>query len=51
MQYTLPNGKIAENMKEGCNIMNITSHSFRRLVKKEIIKKIELESHGEGEQL
>ena len=37
--YVLPDGRRAENMKQGCEMMNIQSESFRRLVKRGVIRK------------
>ena len=38
--YILPDGSRADNMKDGCESMDINRRSFQNLVKKEIIKKI-----------
>jgi hypothetical protein len=37
--YILPDGRIAENMKEACEMMGINRRSFQNLVKKETITK------------
>ncbi|NPA35490.1 MAG: hypothetical protein GXO47_01430 [Chlorobi bacterium] len=37
--YILPDGRRAENMKEGCEMMQIGRRGFRALVKKGTIKK------------
>jgi len=42
--YILPDGGIVNSMKEGCILMNISSETFRRLVKKNKILKIESKS-------
>lgn len=50
-RYTLPDGCEASNMKEACSKMNITSHTFRRLMKKRIINTIELNSHDKQDNI
>ena len=38
--YIIPDGRRANNMKEGCEMMGIQSESFRKLVRRGDIKKL-----------
>jgi hypothetical protein len=42
--YLLPNGSKAPSMKAACEELNISSHAFRRLVKRGIVKRINSEN-------
>jgi len=38
--YLLPDGSVVENLKQGCERLRIGPQGFRALVRKEIVKKV-----------
>ncbi len=46
--YILPNGERANSMKEARDKMNLGSQGFRALVRKGIVKKIQISSKTTG---
>ena len=48
-RYLLPDGRTAANMKEGCEMLGVTSRVFRALIKKEEITKTIISKPKEDE--
>jgi predicted transcriptional regulator len=44
--YLLPDGRTAENKKEVCELLELSSGYFRSLVKKGVIRKTNRITHG-----